>query len=248
MDGWSDWDFPDDPEEMAQQMRAVLEDPYYDHEAKTEVLTLLTNMADGAAREVLRWYRDHAERGMALTAQLALIEADRLLDQPDREPWHDDLIHRIRVLGEEMNPDGGRFPPHATFRAALAETLRREGWALIEGGQALLWFERELIAFAGLDLVVGGSTLVGFWDREAEEREWVALEESDSDHRFDPLEPFYVAMRAANLPWGIFIDISGDTLYADLIHNRDAEFGGAPPFQHLARLPGAHTPPGLAMN
>lgn len=239
MEEWENWTIEDDdPIEMVQHMRAVLADPRRSHDDKLEALSLLTNIADEAAVEVLRWYRGHADRGMELAAILAVMEADRLNRPPEFAPWHDELIDCIQEVGQSLNPSGGAFPLRTTMREAVARECRERGWQVTEGGQALLKYKGLLVHFVPVDLVVNDNTLVGFWDRDDEEQGWAGIEEGQDEEMFDPLEIFYSSLRAANLPWGLLVDISGDTLYTDLVQNMDVD-RGRPKVEYLLARPQA---------
>ncbi len=233
MEEWSDWVVEDnDPTETIRQMRKVLADRKRNQEEKLEALALLTNLADEESIAVLRWYRENADPGMEIASILALMEADHLNRPPRFLPWHDELLEKIHEVSAEASVSG---LPRAreTFCQALSKALRAEGWRVEEGGHALLLYEGQLIDLAPLDLVVNGQTLIGIWDQEAEEAAWAEMDETDEeDDIADPLDRFYATLRAANLPWGVQVDLSGDAVFTDMVENADLD-RGAPRVEYL---------------
>lgn len=246
MEEWSDWVVDGDPMEMVRQMRGVLADRRRSQQDKLEALTWLTNLADEESVEVLRWYHEHADPGMEITSMLALMEANRLNRPPQFEPWHDSLLERIHEVGETLREVRGSLPLKDEFRDALLHALREEEWHLEEGGRALLKYDGQLVDLAPLDLVVNGQMLIGFWDRGDEDSVIEVMSEEsdetdtdaddDDDETFDPLDRFYATLRAANLHWGVQIDISGDTVFTDLIENIDLD-RGTPRVEYILSLP-----------
>lgn len=230
MDEWNDWVVDNDPAEVIRQMRGVLQDHERSQEDKIEALTLLANLADDRSVAVLRWYQAHAEPGMEMISALALLEAQRLNRPPRFEPWHDALVEQIHRIGTEWLAMG-HPPRRAAFRPALGQALRDLGWQVVEGGHALLKYEGQLVELAPLDLVVEGTTLVGLW--ESEVNEW---EVEDDDEVVDPLELFYSTLRAANLAWGIQVDIGIDTIYTNMIENLEVD-RGIPKVEYILALP-----------
>lgn len=233
MEEWSDWVVDNDPAEMIRQMRGVLADRNRSQEDKLEALTLLTNLADDQSVAVLRWYHEHADPGMELTALLALIEASRLNQPPEFEPWHDQLLEKIHNVGETLFEEQGVFPLRAAFSNALSASLRAEGWRVEKDGHALLKYDGHLIDLTPLDLIINGRVLIGFWDQADEEAGWSDLEEEEP---IDPMDRFYAALRSANLPWGIQVDISGDTIFTDMVENSDVD-RGTPRVEYILSMP-----------
>jgi hypothetical protein len=237
MEEWSDWVVEDsDPAEMVRQMRTVLADPRRSQDDKLEALSLLTNMADEDAVAVLRWYRDHADPAMRIPAMLAVMEADQLNRPPHFADWHDELIEVVQDVGQILNPSGAAFPTREVMRTQVAQALRDGGWRVVEGGQALLKYDGQLINLTPVDLVVNEQLLVGFWDRADEENAWADIDDEEDADMFDPLEQFYATLRSANLPWGLLVDISGDMMYTDLLQNLDVD-RGRPKVEYLLSLP-----------
>ncbi|HEX8683744.1 MAG TPA: hypothetical protein VF707_15610 [Ardenticatenaceae bacterium] len=241
MEEWSDWVVDGDPTEMVRQMRGVLADRRRSREDKVEALAWLTNLADEESVEVLRWYHEHADPGMELTSLLALMEANRLNRPPQFEPWHDTLLEKIHEIGEAFRLERGSLPQRGEFLEALLPALREEGWQVEEGGRALLKYDGQLVDLAPLELVINGQMLVGLWDRDDEDalEEMVVEDEDEEDEdeeTFDPLDRFYATLRAANLPWGVQVDISGDTVFTDLVENIDLD-RGTPRVEYVLALP-----------
>jgi hypothetical protein len=226
MEEWSDWVTEDnDPTETIRQMRGLLADRRRSQEDKLEALALLTNLADEDSMAVLRWYRRNADPGMEMASVLALMEADQLNRPPRFESWHDDLLEKIHEVAQDSTAFGS-MTSREDFRPMLASALREHGWQVEEGGHALLLYEGQLIDLAPVDLVVNGSTLIGIWDNEDEENAWAALEDGeDGEEALDALDQFYATLRVANLPWGIHIDVSGDTVFTDMVENADLDRG-----------------------
>jgi hypothetical protein len=244
MEEWSDWVVDGDPMEMVRQMRGVLADRKRSQQDKLEALTWLTNLADEESVEVLRWYHENADPGMEITSMLALMEANRLNRPPQFEPWHDSLLEKIHEVGETLREVRGDLPLKGDFREALVHALREEAWQIEEGGRALLKYDGQLVDLAPLDLVINGQMLVGFWDRDDEDTVVEAMSEEpetgtdddEDDETFDPLDRFYATLRAANLQWGVQIDLSGDTVFTDLIENIDLD-RGTPRVEYILSLP-----------
>lgn len=238
MEEWSDWIVDNDPAEMIQQMRGVLADRRRSHEDKIEALTLLTNIADEASVDVLRWYHEHADPGLELTALLALMEATRLNRPPTFAPWHDALLERIHEVGEVLTTLHGKLPDRHAFQAALVIALREDGFRVEERGRALLKYDGHLIDLAALDLVLNNQMLLGFWDQADQADALQAMEEDEEsdEEEPDPMERFYTTLRAANLPWGIQIDISGDTLLTDIVANVEVD-RGTPRVEYVLAMP-----------
>jgi hypothetical protein len=223
MEEWGDWVVEDsDPAEIIRQMRDVLADRRRSHSEKTEALALLANLADEASVAVLRWYQEHADPGMEVPTMLALIEADQINRPPRFEQWHEALLEKIHEVSEEME-SAGLFPDRHQFQEALVAVLHAEGWKVEEGGHALLKYDGQLVDITAVDLVVNGQLLIGIWDRADEER---ALLESDEEgDEIDPFDRFYTTLRAANLPWGIQVDISTRGVLTDLVQNIEMDRG-----------------------
>ena len=231
MEEWSDWVVEDDdPGQMIGRMRHVLADRKRSQRDKLEALSLLTNFADDESVAVLRWYQEHPDPGMEIPSLLALMEADRLNRPPQFEPWQDALLEQLHDLGSEILAESAPMGKEA-FCAALTERLRAANWAVETGGRGLLKFDGQLINLVPLDMVVNYNTLVDVWDRDAEEAAWEGFEASTAEDEegdeevFDPLDHFYAKLRTANLRWGIQLDISGDTLFTDMVENMDVGRG-----------------------
>ncbi|MDQ4078338.1 MAG: hypothetical protein M3220_19085 [Chloroflexota bacterium] len=237
MEDWSDWIVEDsDPAEMIRQMRTVLADRKRSHEEKIEALTLLTNLADDASIAVLRWYSEHADPGMEVPSMLALIEADRLNRPPSFEPWHEELLEKIHQVSEELSTRS-ISPDRREFRETLVRTLREDHWQVEEGGQALLKYDGQLVDMVPVELVVNGQVMIGFWDRTDEEEAWAAVE--FEEEIIDPFDRFYAALRTANLPWGIQVDISSHGILTDIVQNMELD-RGRPKVEYILSMPHNH--------
>ncbi|MGB0385370.1 MAG: hypothetical protein ACPGWR_11150 [Ardenticatenaceae bacterium] len=237
MEEWSDWVIDGDPVNMMQQIRSILADRKETQKNKLEALTLLANMADNESIDLLNWYYEHADPGMELTAMLALIEARRLNQPPDLEPWHDLLLDRIHEIGEGLTTIGN-LPDRDSFYNALVEALREDRQQVEEGCRALLKYDGQLIDLSPLELVVNNKLLIAFWDQEDQEmmvKVWAHNGELDEE-LLDPMSRFYATLRAANLPWGIQIDISGENILTNIVENLEVD-RGKPRVEYILAMP-----------
>lgn len=226
MDEWSDWVIDSDPKDMIQQIRTILADRKEVQENKLEALTLLANMADDESVNLLRWYYEHADPGMELTAMLALIEAKRLNKEPVFSAWQELLLDHIYDIGESLTTIG-YLPEREPFYEALVEVLRQDGLQVEEKCRAILKYDGHLIDLSPLELIVNNQMLVEFWDRHDQDlihQQWA--ENGDYDEELlDPMTRFYATLRAANLPWGIQIDISGEDIRTNIVENMEVDRG-----------------------
>jgi hypothetical protein len=231
---WDNWIIDSAPADMIQELRLLLADRRRSHDNKLEALTLLTNMADEESLDLLRWYYKNADPGMELTAMLALMEAKRLNRETEVEPWHDELLEHIHEIADRLST----YPPERdSFSHALALALRLEGMQVEEGGYALLKYDGELIDISPLDFVINNQVLIAFWDWHDEEAALKNWAKGDQDEELpDPLNQFYSTLRAANLRWGIQIDISSDTLITNLIENIEIDHG-RPRVEYILAMP-----------
>lgn len=226
MEESSDWILDNDPKDMIQQIRTILADRNEEQENKLEGLTLLANMADDESVNLLRWYYEHADPGMELTAMLALIEAKRLHKQPEFSPWQELLLDHIYDIGESLTIIG-YTPNRESFYNALVETLREDGFQVEEGYRAILKYDGHLIDLTPLELMINNKMLVEFWDeKDQDEIHQLWAKGGDYDEELlDPMTRFYATLRAANLPWGIQIDISGETILTNIVENMEVDRG-----------------------
>ena len=226
MDEWSDWVIDSDPKDMIQQIRTILADRKEVQENKLEALTLLANMADDESVDLLAWYYEHADPGMELTAMLALIEAKRLNKEPVFSAWQELLLDHIYDIGESLTTIG-YLPEREPFYEALVEVLRQDGLQVEEKCRAILKYDGHLIDLSPLELIVNNQMLVEFWDRHDQDlihQQWA--ENGDYDEELlDPMTRFYATLRAANLPWGIQIDISGEDIRTNIVENMEVDRG-----------------------
>ncbi len=235
MEEWGDWVVEDsDPAEMVRQMRDVLADRQRNHEEKTEALSLLTNLADEASMEVLRWYSQHADPGMEIASMLALMEAGRLNQPPHLDAWHEAVLEKIHEVGEQLETNA-IFPDRHQFREALTHALRADAWQVDEGGRALLLYDGHLVDMVRLELVVNSQVLVGFWDRADEEAAF-SDDSVEDEEEMEPFDHFYAILRTANLPWGIHVDLSGPGILTDLVQNMELD-RGRPKVEYVLSLP-----------
>lgn len=226
MEEWSDWVIDNDPTDMIEQIRTILADRKEEHENKLEALTLLANMADDESVNLLGWYYEHADPGMELTAMLALIEAKRLNKLPEFSPWQEQLLDHIYDIGESLTTIG-YLPHREPFYDALVEVLRQNGFQVEEEYRAILKYDGHLIDLSPLELIVNNQILIEFWDQEDQEmirQLWSASGDYDEE-LLDPMTRFYATLRAANLPWGIQIDISGEDIRTNIVENMEVDRG-----------------------
>lgn len=217
MDDYDDW-LVDDPAEMVAVLRAVLADTGRTKDEKLEALTMLANLADDEALDVLRWYRKHADTGLELDAHLAVIEAESLRTVPPIDLWSDDLLDLVideaELLFDQLGPDASL----ETWRYELARSLRVEGVEVNEAARALLKYGDQLIEIAPIDLIVDGQALISIWCSERENRRLVGWMEGQT---YEPFDFFYSWLRTANLPWGVLLDVTSDQLNWDVAGNLD---------------------------
>lgn len=217
MDDYDDW-LVEDPAEMVALLRIVLADSERTTDEKREALTMLANLADDEALDVLRWYRHNADTGLELDAHLAVMEAESLRTVPPIDLWSDDVLDLIideaELLFDQLGPNASL----ETWRRELAAGIRVEGIAAYEGARALLKYGDQLIEIAPVDLVVDGQALVSIWTEERENRRLVGWMEGQT---YEPFDFFYSWLRTANLPWGIVLDVTSDALDWDVAGNLD---------------------------
>lgn len=234
---WEKWVVDSDPADMIREIREILVDRRSSHDKKFEALTLLTNMADEESLGLLRWYYQNADPGMELTAMLALMEAERLSRETDLEPWHEELLEQIHEVAERLSLSFAYPPERDVFYHALVEALRLKGLHVEEGGSALVKYDGYLIDISPLDLVINNQVLIAFWDSNSNPavlKEWA---KGDQDEEIPaPVSQFYGSLRAANLQWGIQIDISGETLSTNLIENLEIDHG-RPRIEYILAMP-----------
>ena len=223
MEEWSDWVIDNEPADMMQQIRTILADKEENYENKLEALTLLANIADDESVDLLGWYYEHADPGMELTAMLALIEATRLNKPPDFEPWHEILLEHIQEISNSLTTIAHQ-PDREYFYNALVKMLREDGQQVEEGGRALLKHDGHLIDLSPLELVINNQMLVAFWDQQ--DQEMMRQQSAESgEELLDPMTCFYATLRAANLPWGVQIDISGENILTNIVENMEVDRG-----------------------
>lgn len=230
-----DW-LIDDSAEMVAQMRAVLADPRKTVDEKLEALTMLANLADEDALNVLRWYREHADPGLELYAELALAEAEYLAAEPFAETWEEEMVDLVLQVADGIHAALGSDATHDEYRAALARALRREALRVDEGARALLKYGGQVIDITSLDLIVEGVLLVGIWAADDEEQRLEDLEVGD-DH--EPTDRFYATLRASNLSWGLLLDVAGSVVSWDLLQNLDVD-RGTPKVEYVLALNAKH--------
>lgn len=217
MDDYDDW-LVEDPAEMVAVLRAVLADSERTHDEKIEALTMLANLADDEALDVLRWYRHNADTGLELDAHLAVLEAESLRTVPPIDMWSDDLLDLIideaELLFDRLSPDASL----EDWRRELAADLRVEGVDVNEGARALLKYGDQLIEIAPVDLIVAGQALVSIWTDERENKRLVGWMEGQT---YEPFDFFYSWLRTANLPWGVLLNVTSEELDWDVAGNID---------------------------
>lgn len=222
MADYEDW-LIDDSAEMIAQMRAVLADPRRTTDEKLEALTLLANLADEDALNVLRWYREHADPGLELYAELALAEAEYLASEPYAEEWEDELVDVVLQAADMLHGQLGPEAGHEDYLHAVAGVLRNEGLRVDEGARALVKYAGRVIEITPLDLIVEGVLLVGIWARDDEAQR---LEDAELGDYYEPSDRFYSDLRAANLSWGLLLDVMDSVVSWELLQNLDVDRGG----------------------
>lgn len=231
MTDYGDW-LIDDSAEMVAQMRAVLADPRKTLDEKLEALTLLANLADEDALNVLRWYREHADRGLELYAELALAEAESLAAEPFADEWEDEMMDLVLAVADGAHAALGAEASHDEYRAAIARALRSEALRIDEGARALVKYSGQAIEITPLDLIVEGTLLVGVWAQDDEEQR---VEDAEVGDEYEPTDRFYAALRASNLPWGLLLDVAGSMVSWDLLQNLDVD-RGSPKVEYVLAL------------
>ncbi|HBY92521.1 MAG: GxxExxY protein [Ardenticatenaceae bacterium] len=231
MTDYGDW-LIDDSAEMVAQMRAVLADPHKTVDEKLEALTLLANLADEDALHVLQWYREHADPGLELYAELALAEAEALAAEPFADNWEDEIMDLVLHVADGVHAGLGPDAGHGEYCRALARGLRSEALRVDEGARALVKYSGQAIEITSLDLIVEGTLLVGVWASDDEEQR---VEDAEAGDDYEPSDRFYAALRASNLPWGLLLDVAGSLISWDLLQNLDVD-RGSPKIEYILTL------------
>ncbi|MCB0078881.1 MAG: hypothetical protein KDD73_15830 [Anaerolineales bacterium] len=222
MEEWNE-QFSDESEGTltVEMIQSLLADRHRSEREKLQALSILTNMASDESIRVLRWYSTHADPGMEVASNLALIEADRL----NHTPQFDDQIETLLELiydGCEIVRASGTLN-RASLQRALVTLVEAEGWIAEQHGRALIKQHGFLAAMVPIELVINGQILISFWDDVDQEVAWLALDREQGEE-LDPFTHFYTLLRASNLPWGIQIDISGEGgILTDVIQNLERD-------------------------
>lgn len=222
MDDW-DEQFSDESEVIltVEMIQSLLADRHRSEREKLQALSILANMASDESIRVLRWYATHADPGMELASNLALIEAGRLNHTPQFDDQIETLLELIYDACEIVRASGPL--ERDALQSTLVTLAEAEGWVAEEHGRALIKRGGFLAALVPVELVINGRILVSFWDDVDQEVAWLALDRDEGED-LDPFTHFYTLLRASNLPWGIQIDISGDGgILTDVIQNLEQD-------------------------
>jgi hypothetical protein len=237
MMNFEDW-LEGDSVEMVAQMRAILADPYKSNDEKLEALTLLANLADEEALEVLRWYRLAPDAGLELYAELALAEAEYLASEPQTNDWEDEVVDLVLQVADGVHAAMGGNADRLAYQESLVRALQAEGVRVDEGARALVKYDGQLIELAALDMVLEGKLLVGIWGQDDESQR---LDEAEEGEFYDPADRFYADLRASNLSWGLLLDMTGSVVTWELLQNMDKD-RGVPTVEYILTLSSSRGP------
>ncbi|MDQ7030371.1 MAG: GxxExxY protein [Ardenticatenia bacterium] len=233
MDDWGEEWCVDDPAEIVLMLQAILADGRRSYAEKLEALTMLANLADDDAVNVLRWYAGSPDPGLEVVAQLALIEANgQFLEMPP--PWDettDETINLIVQATDELYELLGPDASHDLWCRELAGRLRAAGLTVHTKARALLKYGGQLVEMVPIDLIVNGSVMVDIWT-EQDELNFL----SESDEHYDALDLFFARLRTANLPVGIHLDVVGPIPTWEIIENSELHLPLAR-VEHILAIP-----------
>ncbi|GEM_PF-6554894 len=233
MDDWGeDW-LIDDPAEIVLMLRAILADGRRSYAEKLEALTMLANLADEEAVNVLRWYADSPDPGLEVVAKLALIEAEgQFLEVPALlDETTDEIVQTILEAADELYALLGPGSSHATWCRELAARLRAAGLTVHTGARALLKYGGQLVEMVPIDLIVDGAIMVDIWT-DQDEAEFI----DQFDEHYDALDLFFARLRTANLPVGIYLDVVGPLPTWEIVENPELHLPLAR-VEHILAIP-----------